>query len=320
MPTAEEVIKALENEGKDIGALILTHPSYKGVVTDIQAVVEYCAQRQIQFIVDEAHGTHFPFLSPQLNSVLVAGGDLVLHSLHKYVGGFVQTALMHLPANSSITVEEVKTALGLFESTTRSNLLMLSIEESIKAAFTEEGQSSFIKTAQRADKLRQQIQSFGQALIADSQVCDPFKFFLKSDRVSGEKLGQLLNQYGIDYEYADEQGVLLIFSFQHTEFDFKYTGQVLEEIHQLIAPKVQCIAGEDWDWDINRNPIIKMLPKDAFFAKRKQVPITQAQGEISATCLKKVPPGIPILIPGEEVTEWHLNQIAPETVIEVITQ
>ncbi len=316
MPTAEEVIAALEGEGKNVGALVLTHPSYEGIVTDVGKIVNFCRARGIELVVDEAHGTHFPFMSPELNSVLVAGADVVVHSLHKYVGSFVQTALFHLPEGSLVTVDEAMKALSLFENTTRSNLLILSIEDSIKTAFEEEGRSGFFKAARNCDKLRDRMGDFGTVLSYDSRVRDPLKVFLESDRSSGEEIGQLLYERGVDYEYADEKGVLLIFSYQHTEADFNYVGEVLADIHLVLLEKSERIQVDEGY--LTREPLMRMLPKEAFFCQRETLPIEKAVGRISSSCIKKVPPGSPILIPGEEVTEWHLQKISANTFIEVV--
>ncbi|NEQ84782.1 MAG: decarboxylase, partial [Moorea sp. SIO2I5] len=65
---------------------------------------------------------------------------------------------------------------------------------------------------------------------------------------------------------------------------------------------------------------MRTLPKDAFFSRKEKLPIGQALGKISSCCIKKVPPGSPILIPGEEVTQWHLQRLSPDTVVELVRE
>ncbi|NES84427.1 MAG: decarboxylase, partial [Moorea sp. SIO2B7] len=67
-----------------------------------------------------------------------------------------------------------------------------------------------------------------------------------------------------------------------------------------------------------RRPQIRTLPKDAFFSRKEKLPIGQALGKISGCCIKKIPPGSPILIPGEEVTNWHLKVLEYNTMIDII--
>ena len=314
MPTASEVISALETSG--VSALLLTHPSYEGVIIDLGKIADYCRDRHIALVVDEAHGSHFPFLDKQWQSAIAFKADVVTHSLHKYTGSLVQTALLHLPTDSRFTVEQVMGVLPLFETTTRSNLLMLSIEDAIKKGYSEEGQALFWQAIQECDRLRSQLDNYDKVLCYDSQVSDPLKIYLKSDRATGEELAELLYERGIDGEFADEEGLLLIFSFHHERQDFQFIRETLAELVPILTEK----APKDTlpDSYFCRHPQMRTLPKDAFFSQKEKLPLGQAIGRISSCCIKKVPPGSPILIPGEEVTNWHLQRLSPDTVVEVV--
>ena len=52
---------------------------------------------------------------------------------------------------------------------------------------------------------------------------------------------------------------------------------------------------------------IPVSPRDAFFAQKNCLPIEKSVGYISAELLCPYPPGIPVLIPGEIITENHLQ-------------
>ncbi|MEA5616811.1 hypothetical protein VB711_03005 [Cronbergia sp. UHCC 0137] len=68
-----------------------------------------------------------------------------------------------------------------------------------------------------------------------------------------------------------------------------------------------------------RTPVMRCLPREAFFAStRKEVFLQEAKGLVSCQSIKKIPPGTPVLIPGEEITDWHLQTIAPDTLVEVV--
>lgn len=315
MPTAAEVIQALAS-APDVTAIFLTHPSYDGITTDLGKITKYCRHQNIEVMFDEAHGTHFPFLDAP-SSALGSECDLVVHSLHKFVGSLVQTALIHLPASSVIREEELLVALSVFETTSRSNLLLLSIEESIQLAFTESRKSTFQKTADNCDQLKRLLDNWGTILTYDPQVSDPLKLFLSSDRTTGDNLGDLLCEHGVDYEYCDPRGVLLIFSFQNTDDDFSYIAEALEQIYTKLTCET---PGELFDENLLvRIPVMGCLPRDAFFASaRKEVYIADAKGLVSCNSIKKIPPCVPVLIPGEEITDWHCQRIPPDTLVEVM--
>lgn len=316
MPTDIEVIQALEI-AVDVTAVFLTHPSYDGITTNIREIGKYCRYKNIELMIDEAHGTHFPFLEQENLSALAEESDLVVHSLHKFVGGLVQTALLHLPETSRITEEEVITALSLFETTSRSNLLLLSIEEAIQLAFGDERKSLFQKAARNCHELRSLLDNWGNTLTYDSLVRDPLKLFIYSDRATGEEIGELLFERGVDYEYSDSRGVLLIFSFQNTDSDFIYVTNAIKDISKIFDTKKQ---ENLFDHRLLvRTPVMRCLPREAFFAqKRKSVYIGEAKGLVSCNSIKKIPPCVPVLLPGEEITDWHLQRITSDTLVEVL--
>lgn len=314
MPTTSEVITALETSG--VSALLLTHPSYKGVTIDLAKIADYCRQQNIALVVDESHGSHFPFLSEQWRSAITMGADIVTHSMHKYTGSLVQTALLHLPESSRFSVEQLMRVLALFETTTRSNLLMLSIEDAITQGYSESGQALFQQAIEECDRLRSQLDGYGKILTYDPQVSDPLKIYLKSDRITGEELAELLYQHGIDGEFADETGLLLIFSFHHDRKDFQFIKETFAKVFPILREKTQKNTVPDSYFC--RQAQIKILPKDAFFSRKEKLLIGQALGKISGCCINKVPPASPILIPGEEITDWHLKNLPSNTMIETI--
>lgn len=318
MPTDAEVIQALESTNGEVTALLLTHPSYDGITTDLGNISEYCYRHNMELFIDEAHGTHFPFLEKNNLSALSHECDLVVHSLHKFIGSLVQTALLHLPATSRITEEEVITAISIFETTSRSNLLLLSIEEAIQLAFEDERNFLFQNAARNCHKLRSLLDNWGNIFTYDSQVRDPLKLFLYSDRATGDEIAQLLFELGVDCEYSDPRGVLLIFSFQNTDADFVYVTKVFEDVYNILAIQEQ---GELFDQHLLvRTPIMRCLPREAFFtANRKQVYLKEAKGLVSCNSIKKIPPCVPVLIPGEEITDWHLQKIKPDTLVEIMS-
>ncbi|MBO1348486.1 MAG: aminotransferase class I/II-fold pyridoxal phosphate-dependent enzyme [Hormoscilla sp. GUM202] len=315
-PTAKEVIQGLE-ASPEVKALFLTNPSYQGITTDLVLIAKYCRSHQILLILDEAHGTHFPFLELSIPSGLTENIDIVVHSLHKFVGSLVQTALLHIPQYSRISVEEVTKALSMFETTSRSNLLVLSAEEAIKFAFTNEGKQCFSQVVQGCHALKKLLDNFGDVLTYDSRGDDPLKIFLISDRATGEEISDLLRERQVDYEYCNQQGVLLIFSFTNTPKEFSYLEKVFNDIFDILVKKT---AKEFvYENQLRRIPIMSASPRKAFFAANKQkLKIKDALGLTSCNSIKKIPPCIPLLIPGEQIVNYHLENIDPELIIQVM--
>ena len=57
------------------------------------------------------------------------------------------------------------------------------------------------------------------------------------------------------------------------------------------------------------NPEVVYTPQKAFYSRKKCLPITESKGLISGEFVMAYPPGIPVLAPGERITEEIINYI-----------
>ena len=125
--TAEEVEKQITD---DTRAVLITSPTYEGMVSDVREIADFLHQKQIPLIVDEAHGSHFGLYPTFPESALSCGADLVIHSLHKTLPSLTQTALLHVQGEL-IDRERVRRYLRVFQSTSPSYPLMASIDSCV---------------------------------------------------------------------------------------------------------------------------------------------------------------------------------------------
>lgn len=124
----EEICK----ENPDLGAFVLTSPTYEGVVSDIEAIAKILKKYGVKLIVDEAHGAHFPFMEDAPKSAIECGADIVVQSLHKTMESLTQTAILHV-VNESLD-EDVRKYLAVFMTSSPSYMFMYSMEKAIATA------------------------------------------------------------------------------------------------------------------------------------------------------------------------------------------
>jgi arginine/lysine/ornithine decarboxylase len=337
-PTTEEVLAFLSEEEKP-GALLLTHPSYRGELLDLPTISRACRTRGIDLIVDEVHGTHFRWTPGTPTSALDLPCELALHSLHKYAGALVQCAILHVPQESRFSIEEVELALDLVDTTSRSNLLQISLEATVTAmnpgGSDEPGLAEPFAACQG---LAQKLDSWPDTTLRrGAGARDPWKLPLTSDRVSGYELARRLLAHGIDHEYANVDEVLLILSPCHTAADYLRVEAALAALRNelLDAPQRPQVP-----WLLCQTPEFVVSPRDAWFSERRSTArLAEAMGAISASLLAaepsltsdsagsasvaerpdaRIPPGVPVLFPGERVTPWHLNVLLATTEIAII--
>lgn len=130
--TPEQVEHAL-NELKEMdrlpAAVVITSPTYEGVISDICGIKNVLVPYNIPLIVDEAHGAHLPFMPKRNLSAVAAGADLVIQSTHKTLPALTQTALLHV--NRKELIPKVERYLHIFQTSSPSYLFTQSMEKAV---------------------------------------------------------------------------------------------------------------------------------------------------------------------------------------------
>lgn len=129
--TKEQVRDALTvNPPQNRGLVIITSPTYEGVVSDIEGIAQVCHEHNVTLMVDAAHGAHFGFSDAFPASAISKGADIVVTSVHKTLLAPTQTALI-LINNSCREYERIAKMLTVFQSSSPSYVLMAGIESCV---------------------------------------------------------------------------------------------------------------------------------------------------------------------------------------------
>ncbi len=312
-----------EFEGNAPTCIVLTNPTYEGWGCDLETCIAVCRAQGLTIVVDEAHGGLWPTSSALPASAVEAGADLVVHSLHKYCGAIVQSALVHLPQGSSISYDEYHSALEMVETTSKSNLVLLSIEETLETIFAPSFCDRLAARIERLDRIRNWIEASGnvlQIIEPSNTVKDPLKFFVASKFANSEQLVRYFAEVGVDYELYDDEGVLFIFSIYHTDFDLDLFENALEVVMKRVA---QAAPENQGSFLSKQNqPHMQLIPRAAHFHPLgyEAMPISQAVGRIAAEMVASCPPGWPLVIPGELLGNWHVQTLGENFKVKVLKQ
>lgn len=183
----------------NIRAVIITSPTYEGIISDIEEIKAVCERYEAFLIVDEAHGALYPF-SDKLPLSAVNVADFTVQSLHKTAGGLNPTALLH--SNCEI---DVKPALDMFNTTSPSYPLLASIEANIEYLDSKEGRREIDRLILRLDKLRSKCKKcefFGD---------DPMKILVKVPGMSGYALSDILYEdFNVEDEKTNDKSTMLL--------------------------------------------------------------------------------------------------------------
>lgn len=207
-PITPSLIKAKLNETQDIKALILTSPTYEGVVSDVASIARICNERGVILIVDEAHGALWNFSDKLPKPAILLGADASVQSLHKTAGALTQSSILHISKDSKISPKKIQESLNLINSTSPSYLLLASIENAIEFLTSKKGGLELEKTLNEILKIREKLSQIkGIKLIENG---DFTKIFIKFETLSGLEFSEKLSEQNIEDELANEKGVLLL--------------------------------------------------------------------------------------------------------------
>ncbi|MGD1712479.1 aminotransferase class I/II-fold pyridoxal phosphate-dependent enzyme [Dapis sp. BLCC M172] len=125
--------------------------------------------------------------------------------------------------------------------------------------------------------------------------------------LSGYEADEILHQeLGVTCELPSFQHLTFIISIGNTKADIDQLVTALTSLRSRSRVNLPIHHRKKLDLDMIYFSI-PVSPRDAFFAHKNCLPIEESLGHISAELICPYPPGIPVLIPGEIITEKHLQ-------------
>ena len=297
-------------ENPDAKAVMVNNPTYYGICSDLRKIVEMAHAHGMRVLVDEAHGTHFYFGEHMPVSAMQAGADMAAISMHKTGGSLTQSSL--LLCGENVNTDYVRQVINLTQTTSGSYLLMSSLDIARKN-LSLHGKEMFQKTVDFAEYAREEINklggyyAFAQELEDGDTVYafDPTKLSVHTRDIglAGIEVYDLLrDDYGIQIEFGDIGNILAIISSGDRNLEIERLISALSEIKRLHSKDVTGMFDHEYI-----NPKVVMPPQTAFYAEKRTLPIMESAGEVCAEFVMCYPPGIPILAPGELITEEILK-------------
>lgn len=302
-------------EKPDIQAIVITSPTYDGLVSDIRAIADLAHTHGIPLIVDEAHGAHFGLDEAFPDNATVLGADAVIMSVHKTLPAPTQTALLHL-CSDRINVTKMEKFLGIYETSSPSYVLMAGIEESLRLADEARG-AQMKEYVRRLQIFREKMRRLTILRVPDradftgeeAYAYDIGKLLLVTNGViSGKALQEkLLKQYGLQMEMSSGNYVLAMTSFMDTEEGLERLADALLEIDATltVTDQKEMFSPEK----IYRQPKKAMEIDEVQDGESTSVAFSEAEGRICADYIYLYPPGIPVIVPGEVLDQQTLTVI-----------
>ena len=302
----EQVAKAIKEHPNAV-AVLVNNPTYYGICSDLRAIVKMAHDAGMLCLADEAHGTHFYFGGGSLPvSAMAAGADMASVSMHKSGGSLTQSSLLLIGPN--VHPGYVRQIINLTQTTSASYLLLSSLDIS-RRNLALRGEESFAKVVEMAEYARREINSiggyyaYGKELVNGDSIFDydvtKLSVYTRDIGLAGIEVYDLLrDEYDIQIEFGDISNILAYISIGDRIQDIERLVGALDDVERLYKKDSAGLLSGEYI-----SPKVVMSPQKAFYSEKVSVPVEASSGRVCAEFVMCYPPGIPILAPGEMITD-----------------
>ena len=299
-----------------IKLVVITSPTYEGIVSDIRQIADICHKYGALLMVDEAHGAHFGFDKYFPETAVRLGADFVIHSLHKTLPSYTQTAILHICLEDEKIIKRIRRQFNLLETSSPSYIFLAGMENSLKLV-EEYGSRLFEEYKNRLIHFRNKIAELENIKIYmpnNYYAYDYGKLVIIAGANSGAKLYRYLyEEHHLVTEMKSKDYVIAMTSIFDTDEGFeRLSGALCKSDKDENFFKLDNKVKFDYTLRSGTLPERKLLPSEAVSLSAKygrKVELEDSEGLISADYVYFYPPGIPLLVPGEVIGEDIINQI-----------
>lgn len=306
-----EVEKAIKDNPGAV-AVLVNNPTYYGICSDIRSIVKLAHEHEMLVLADEAHGTHFYFGDNLPVCAMKAGADMAAVSMHKSGGSLTQSSI--LLTGKNVNWEYVSQIINLTQTTSASYLLMASLDIS-RRNLALRGKETFAKVAEMAEYARGEINeiggyyAYGKEIVNGGSIFDfdvtKLSVYTRDVGLAGIEVYDLLrDEYDIQIEFGDIANILAYLSIGDRLQDIERLVGALSDIRRLYSKSTSKMLNTEYI-----APRVLVSPQTAFYAEKKSLPLKRTAGKICGEFVMCYPPGIPILAPGEMITEDIIEYI-----------
>ena len=288
-------------------AALVGDPSYVGTVGDVSGLATVSHAAGVPLVVDAAWAAHFGFHPDLPSHALASGADAMVVSAHKTLPAWSQGAVV-LARAARIDAARLDAGVEATATTSPAGAILASIDAS-RALLARDGEALLGTALAAVRAARERLVEVDGLVVLDGPSTDPLKLTvgLAGTGADGLAVESDLAARGITVETAEHDLIVAVVTLADGEESVgALTDAVIASVHRLRgAPRPVSVPVS---YDIE--PVQALSPREAFFAGHDTVPWASAVGRVSAELLAPYPPGIPVLAPGELVTEEALDALS----------
>ncbi len=286
-------------------AVFINSVDYYGGMSDIHAISEVCRKYDIPLLVDNAHGAYLKFTETDRHPMTL-GADMCADSAHKTLPVLTGGAYLHI--KNSKYADIAKETMALFGTSSPSYLILDSLDRF--NAIVSANSGYIINLCEKIKSLKAEIQSFGYTL-SDS---DGMRITIdcRAMTMTGTFMADLLREFGIECEYADEYKCVLLLGWSTSDEDITTLREVFRAVNPYRNPRIALPPAP-----VMIRTVAASSPSKAYSRLKRTIPINEALNKICAVSLAPCPPGIPLVMPGEIITQEIIEVLSLKGINEI---
>lgn len=299
-------------ENPDAKAVFVNNPTYYGICSDIKSIAKLAHDNGMLLLADEAHGSHLYFSDKLPVAAMHADADMAALSMHKSGGSLTQSSMLLI--GNRVPAGYVHQIINLTQTTSASYLLLASLDVS-RRNMALRGKEMIDKIIDQVEYARDEINTIGdyyaysRELINGDSIFDfditKLSVYTRSIGLAGIEVYDILrDEYDIQTEFGDIANLLAYVSVGDRLKDIERLVSALAEIRRNYRQTGRKMLKAEYI-----NPQVVCGPQEAFYGEKESLPIDQTVGRVCSEFVMCYPPGIPILAPGEKITEEILQYI-----------
>lgn len=299
--TPEEVERKL-SENSDAKLVIITSPTYEGVISDVKSISRICHIRGIPLMVDEAHGSHLGLYGIFPDGAVKCGADIVVQSIHKTLPSLTQTALLHVNGNL-VDYHEIKRQMALFQTSSPSYILSASIDGAVRHLASADGERCLKEWHSSVTSVHKSLKNLIGAKVfrgdCGKLILDPSKFVIRG----GTELAKLLRKHNVEPEMVSKYYTVAMTGAGDTAESLDAFAKAVE------AADAELSLCDDIPARAFTLPEVKLKISDAVFLPCEYCEGYSAVGKVSTGYVYAYPPGIPLCVPGEVIDKYVVEEV-----------
>ena len=289
-------------------AVMVTDPSYQGTGGDLAMLAEVAHAQDVPLVVDQAWGAHLGFHPAYPGHALQAGADAMITSAHKMLPAFSQAAVV-LVRGARLDLGRLERAFEATHTTSPAAAILASIDAARAFLQADEGRAALGRTAMLVDRARRRLSAAGLVVPGPADYpsgrFDPAKLvvhFAAAGRSGLDAERELLGR-GVPVEMADRDALVAQVGLLDDEGTIgRLVDGILASFAEPGSPRPVVVAAPPL-------PPAPLTPREAFFADEEVVARDAALDRVSAELIAPYPPGVPLLVPGEQITAATLTAL-----------